>query len=456
MATGSIVTGSANQRVNVMPTLTASSVRRTTSALRAVEPRTAVLASVDEAFRTRVREALIELRWQVMEAEGGAEAMAYLEACPAEVMIVDTWLPDLEIQEFIHEFERHYPGTDLIAVDDPMQTRGSGRSPRRNEVLLALRRGQDAEAGNQVAARSDGAIWNDAHEIARPVDRSLVYGQEFLAHKGSVQVQQVTQPVAQKNILPNTIRLPELEGESQVMLEVSRRIRLVAPRSTTVLVQGPTGSGKEIVAHLLHRLSPRKSRRMVALNCAAIPESLLEAELFGHTRGAFTGAVQGRVGRIEAADGGTLFLDEIGEMPLALQAKLLRFLETGEVQRIGNNDPTHVDVRIVAATHRSLADMVRAGTFRADLYFRLAVFVIRTPSLDEHREDIPQLANRLLAPVAEQPPVREISDQALEKLMLHRWPGNVRELQHVLERATILSEGGRFISAEDIEFLEEI
>ena len=418
MATGSIVTGSANQRVNVMPTLTASSVRRTTSALRAVEPRTAVLASVDEAFRTRVREALIELRWQVMEAEGGAEAMAYLEACPAEVMIVDTWLPDLEIQEFIHEFERHYPGTDLIAVDDPMQTRGSGRSPRRNEVLLALRRGQDAEAGNQVAARSDGAIWNDAHEIARPVDRSLVYGQEFLAHKGSVQVQQITQPVAQKNILPNTIRLPELEGESQVMLEVSRR--------------------------------------MVALNCAAIPESLLEAELFGHTRGAFTGAVQGRVGRIEAADGGTLFLDEIGEMPLALQAKLLRFLETGEVQRIGNNDPTHVDVRIVAATHRSLADMVRAGTFRADLYFRLAVFVIRTPSLDEHREDIPQLANRLLAPVAEQPPVREISDQALEKLMLHRWPGNVRELQHVLERATILSEGGRFISAEDIEFLEEI
>src|SRR5208283_2970105 len=150
-------------------------------------------------------------------------------------------------------------------------------------------------------------------------------------------------------------RLPELIGDAPCMLEVSRRIRLVAPRMTPVLIEGPTGSGKELVAEALHRLSTRNRKPFVAINCAAIPETLLEAELFGHTRGAFTGAVQGRTGRIEAADGGTLFLDEIGEMPLGLQSKLLRFVECGELQRVGDNETVKVDVRILAATHRPLA-----------------------------------------------------------------------------------------------------
>src|SRR6202000_1566446 len=154
---------------------------------------------------------------------------------------------------------------------------------------------------------------------------------------------------------PADLRLPELIGNAPAMLEVSRRVRLVAPRSTPVLIEGPTGSGKELVALALHRLSPRARKPFVAINCAAIPEALLEAELFGHTRGAFTGATHGRTGRIEAADGGTLFLDEIGEMPLALQAKLLRFVECGELQRVGDNESVRVDVRILAATHRPLA-----------------------------------------------------------------------------------------------------
>ena len=165
------------------------------------------------------------------------------------------------------------------------------------------------------------------------------------------------------------------------MLEVSRRVRLVAPRLTPVLIEGPTGSGKELVAEALHRLSSRSRKPFVAINCAAIPEALLEAELFGHTRGAFTGAVQGRMGRIEAADGGTLFLDEIGEMPLALQSKLLRFVECGELQRVGDNETVKVDVRIIAATHRPLAEQAQTGGFRSDLYYRLAVFLIRTPAL---------------------------------------------------------------------------
>ncbi len=410
------------------------------SEMRQVQPRTAVLASADLSFRARVREALRGLRWDVMEAGGGAEALAQLEACPAEVMIVDAWLPDLEIAEFVAEFETLYPGTDLIAVDDASQGGTRARSPRRNEVLYALRQGQDA----------DGAIWNAAREMEEraPESRPALVREEVYAPETG------RWTVRGAQAAPGSGRLPELIGESEAMLEVSRRVRLVAPKGATVLVQGPTGSGKEVVARSIHRLSPRARRRLVALNCAAIPETLLEAELFGHTRGAFTGAVQGRVGRIEAADGGTLFLDEIGEMPLGLQAKLLRFLETGELQRIGDNEPIRVDVRIVAATHRSLGEMVRDGSFRADLYYRLAVFLIRTPSLAERPADLPLLVEALMARLNEQGPARRLSSGAMEKLAVHHWPGNVRELQHVLERAAILADDRPVIGAEEIEFGE--
>ena len=237
-----------------------------------------------------------------------------------------------------------------------------------------------------------------------------------------------------------------------MILEVSRRIRLAAPHTAAVLVQGPTGTGKELVARALHRLSQRSSRPFVALNCAAIPESLLEAELFGHTRGAFTGAVQGRIGRIEAAHGGTLFLDEIGEMPLALQAKLLRFVESGEVQRVGENEPIKVDVRIVAATHRSLLQLTNEGGFRADLYYRLAVFHIRTPALAAHHDDLLSLAQHFLGRMGETSPAKSLSGSAIARLEAHNWPGNVRELEHVLERAWILAEDRPEITEDEIEF----
>jgi DNA-binding NtrC family response regulator len=239
------------------------------------------------------------------------------------------------------------------------------------------------------------------------------------------------------------------------MLELGRRIELVAARKTPVLVQGPTGTGKELVARALHRLSDRAAKPFVALNCAAIPEALLEAELFGHARGAFTGAVQRRVGRIEAAQGGTLFLDEIGEMPLALQSKLLRFLENGELQRVGENDPVYVDVRIVAATHQPLARRAKEGSFRADLFYRLAVFLVATPSLSDRAEDVPVLAEHFLEKTTSNGLPKRLSKEALHMLQAHSWPGNVRELQHVVERAVILSEDRSEILASDIEFSEE-
>jgi DNA-binding NtrC family response regulator len=420
--------------------------------VKSVPARTAVLASADLSFRQRVKETLTGLHWKVREAGGGAEAMAHLDTAPAEAVILDSWLPDLELQEFIVEFEKLYPSVDLVTVDGASATK-TARSPRRNEILYALRRGQD----------DDGAIWNSAPVIDWPEQVSVTETTTDSRVAGTVLTQaHVTVigtnpdlPAGKHALVDTACRLPEFIGNHPAMLEVSRRIRLVAQRDTAVLVQGPTGTGKELVARALHRLSARSSRPFVALNCAAIPEALLEAELFGHTRGAFTGAVQGRVGRIEAAQSGTLFLDEIGEMPLPLQAKLLRFVECGELQRVGDNEPVRVDVRIVAATHRSLAALAAEGAFRADLYYRLAVFLIRTPELASHKEDLPILVQHFLAAMAEASPAKSITAAAMGKLEAYRWPGNVRELEHVLERAWILAENRPAIDTVEIEFGEQ-
>jgi transcriptional regulator with PAS, ATPase and Fis domain len=422
-----------------------------------------------------------------------------MEEGVVEALIVDTWLPDLEVLEFIREFRERHPGVELVTVDAEHSPEGS-RHPRRNELLYAVQRGQDA----------DGATWNQPSNLASaPIRRAQTVSSEHVSpgshpvkppaqtekavsEVGEVEevglreviLQEATfsesvcreeqvrsvpaeidpsrpKPVASARAVPSmpvvrnhdaSIRLPELIGSGAVMLEVSRRIRLVAPRPTPVLIEGPTGSGKEVVARAIHRLSTRSDKPFVALNCAAIPEALLEAELFGHTRGAFTGAVQGRTGRIESANGGTLFLDEIGELPLGLQAKLLRFVESGELQRVGENEPVRVNVRVLAATHQPLARRAAEGSFRADLFYRLAVFLIRTPSLIEHAEDIPALVEHLMGEMARRSPAKGIAPEAMEKLSAHLWPGNVRELEHVLERASILAGSAPIISAEEIEF----
>jgi two-component system, NtrC family, response regulator AtoC len=236
---------------------------------------------------------------------------------------------------------------------------------------------------------------------------------------------------------------PALVGDGEVMRALRETIERVAATRSTVLVLGESGTGKELVARAIHDASPRRGRRFVAINCAAIPPSLLESELFGHRRGAFTDAVRDKRGLFEDADGGTLFLDEIGELPLALQAKLLRVLQDGELRRVGDTASIKVDVRLIAATLRELVDDVRDGRFREDLYYRLHVLPVTIPPLRDRTEDIPQLARFFAQRHAARHSLGqvELSAVAIEALVRQPWPGNVRELENVIERAVVLADG---------------
>ncbi len=380
--------------------------------------RSVVLASADAGLRLRLSEGLSGMRWTVREAAGGADAMAQVEAMRPEALVLDSWLPDLEVGEFSAQMRTLYPAMDVLRVDALLGRDASEvKSPRRNEILHALRLAQ--EAGPRSEAFEPEA--RSAPELTLP---------------GNAKVE----------------TLPEMVGRSEAMRELARLVRLVAPRSATVLIEGETGTGKELVAKAVHRLSGRASKPFTVLNCAAIPESLLEAELFGHTRGAFTGAVQSRTGRIEAAHGGTLFLDEIGEMPLALQAKMLRFLESGELQKVGENEVMRVDVRVIAATHQHLEARAEAGTFRLDLFHRLAVFPVEVPALRDRMEDVPALAEFFLEEMGRDMPRKSLAEEAIARLQTYQWPGNVRELKHVVERGAILAGESPVIGVEEIRW----
>jgi formate hydrogenlyase transcriptional activator len=233
-------------------------------------------------------------------------------------------------------------------------------------------------------------------------------------------------------------------GNSPSLRHALKQAQRVAPTDSTVVLYGETGTGKELFGRLIHNLSGRHAGPLVSLNCAAIPEGLLESELFGHEKGAFTSAVAQRMGRFEAANRGTLFLDEIGDIPLTLQPKLLRILQEQEFERLGSNRTVRVDVRVIAATNKDLSELVDQGKFRSDLFYRLNVFPIVLPSLRERREDIPCLVHYLVAKAAERmrKPIRCIPVEDMEALMDHSWPGNIRELQNFVERAVILAEEG--------------
>ena len=234
-----------------------------------------------------------------------------------------------------------------------------------------------------------------------------------------------------------------LIGSSAKFRTVLDRIEMVAPVDSAVLIQGETGTGKEVIAQAIHQSSPRCHNRFVAVNCAAIPGALLESELFGHERGAFTGAVAQTTGRFQAADRGTLFLDEIGDLPLELQPKLLRVLQEREVERLGSGRPLQVDVRVIAATNQDLWRMVQDRKFRADLYYRLNVFPIALPPLRDRRDDIPRLVEYFVQKFAKQQgkSIEHIPDEVMRILKSHDWPGNIRELQNAVERAVIVTRG---------------
>jgi formate hydrogenlyase transcriptional activator len=235
----------------------------------------------------------------------------------------------------------------------------------------------------------------------------------------------------------------EIVGESDGIWKVLRNIDMVAPTDSTVLILGETGTGKELVARAIHKNSKRHNGSFVKVNCAALPESLLESELFGHEHGAFTGATQQRMGRFELADGGTIFLDEIGEMPLPAQSRLLRVLQEQELERVGSSQTIHIDTRVLAATNRNLLDMVDDGKFREDLYYRLNVFPIQMPSLRDRREDIPTLVRFFLTKLSERlgKVIENVPTSIISTLQNYSWPGNVRELENVIERAMILTTG---------------
>jgi transcriptional regulator with GAF, ATPase, and Fis domain len=370
------------------------------------------VVSPNSNLRQELQEKLGFPRWNVIQAGSGAVALEVLRKHGDEdgILLLDHNLPDLEPIEFNGLVRDRFPNTQVLILNaqtGQLLVGSASPTPESTQLAEAINRG--------------GAVRTSA----------------FLVREADAQ-RYVPQP---------KIRLNSMIGESEAMQRTYAAIQMVAVRDTTVLITGESGTGKDLVAQEIHLLSPRKKQPLVIVNCAAIPEALLEAELFGYTKGAFTGAVQSRIGRIHAAHGGTLFLDEIGDMPLSLQSKILRFLEQGEVQRLGGNDNLKVDVRVIAATNANLLKLVAEQKFREDLYYRLAVFPIHLPSLRDRMGDLDELA---AAFVTKYDPRLSLSGEALEVLAAHRWQGNVRELRNAIERATILAGSGREIKAEHI------
>lgn len=347
--------------------------------------------------------------WMLGQATSGAEALEKIDAREAALVLLDPGLPDLKVDEFRVIVQTQYPDVTIIPIN-----------PHTGQPI--------------VATPSPDSI---CFEIVRKIERGSPFKPGTQISVCATEDEDSTQN-----------GLPGLVGISPCVRRLCSMVRLVAQRDTTVLITGESGTGKDVVAQALHQLSTRRLKPFVVVNCAAIPEALLEAELFGFVKGAFTGAVQSKIGRIHAAQGGTLFLDEVGDLPLGLQSKLLRFLEQGEVQRLGSSDTFRVDVRVIAATNANLRRLVQERNFREDLFYRLAVFPIEISPLRERMDDLLLLAESFLVRFCPHNVV--LSPEAVELLRQHSWPGNVRELRNVVERASILVRQGREIRPEHI------
>jgi len=377
---------------------------------RGAEP--VLLVEDKDSLRTMLRHALEGQGYTVIEARDESEARAALGQSLPAVVLSDLRLPIGDGFGVLRAAKDADP--DLPVV-----------------VMTAFGSIQDA-----VAAMKDGAL----DFLAKPVDPEHLL---FVVERALAQRRLLSEYNLLKEEAAKRRGMPAIIGESAAIRHTMQSVQRAAGSETTVLLEGESGTGKELFAHALHALSDRASGPFVAINCAAIPDTLLEAELFGYEKGAFTGATQRKPGRFELAQRGTLFLDEVGELPMAVQAKLLRAIETKRFERLGATATIQVDVRLVAATNRGLRQAVAARQFREDLYFRLSVFPVSIPPLRERREDIPLLARHFVehtcSEVGRKP--LNLSDRAVELLSSHAWPGNVRELQNAIERAVILSEG---------------
>ncbi|HXE76411.1 MAG TPA: sigma-54 dependent transcriptional regulator [Candidatus Xenobia bacterium] len=366
----------------------------------------------DDALRQSLTRVLEQSGYEVLTAASGQEARAVLNEKDVAVVLLDLVLPDVEDLELLHDVKSMQPDAEVLVVTAFGSIEGAVEAMRQgayNYLTKPFRAGEllatVAKALERAALQRENR-WLRLQVSAQAVDRILV-------------------------------------GHSLAMQKVKRLVEQVAPSTAPVIIEGESGTGKELVAEALHRASPRASKPLVKLSCAALPETLLEAELFGYERGAFTGAVSRKPGRFDLANGGTLFLDEIVDIPLTTQVKLLRVLQDGTYERLGGRETLRSDARILAATNRNLEQAVRDGKFREDLFYRLNVIGIKLPPLRDRRDEIPLLAHhfRKLYAARNQKDIRDISPAAMSCLVAYDWPGNVRELENVIERAVVLCDG---------------
>jgi DNA-binding NtrC family response regulator len=372
----------------------------------------------DPSWRGVTAERLTEHGYKVVEADSGERALELLDQFAFDVVITDLRMPGVDGTQVIDSAHQRYPGIVIIVIT------GVGTM---KDAVDAMKRGA-----------------TDFITKGFQFDELLL-----VLQRGIKQGRLTSENAYLRSQLEERYSFSSVLGKSQAVLKLVHRLETAAPSNSTVLVTGETGTGKEVVARAIHQNSPRRAQEFVALNCSAIPETLLEDELFGHVRGAFTGAVGPRKGRFERANKGTLFLDEVGTMSTALQAKLLRALQEREIEPIGGTQTIKVDVRVIAATNSDLARMVGDGTFRSDLYYRLNVIEIHIPPLRERREDIPRLVTHFLGKYAAGQAM-QMSQGAMRALMAFYWPGNVRQLENAVERAVTLGAGRREINVEDL------